>query len=730
MLPLDKRDTHTMRITTYCLMRGSICQVALFFLFGLLLLGCTQQDNGRQNSYPPGSRYAAVEEMINSHTRVVWVQELGQGADPAAQGSNLRLMGFDSRDGRGERAILEGPANFAKPYITPRGNRIVYTDRTKDAVMLVNWDGSGLTKLASGLAMAVWLDPQSGHEWVYVASGHAENRAPTRKRLERLRLDDPSVREFVWDLTPVTEDQIQLSIDGKLAGGTFPWPHAGVAAFPNRGWQRLARGCWSSISPDDQYLFWVFDGSHRNLTLQKYGTSHRWEVPINTAPGIDGYEVYHPRWSNHPRYMVVTGPYTVGVGGNRIRGGGPDVSLHIGRFSEDFRSIEAWVRLTDNALADFYPDVWVASGLEKVLAWSEAQKAEQATEDRAASTLATDAAAASWPATREGLILKWEDASKASVVYDQEAGRFRDFYLEPRGKARFTRHFGMDTAGGFFEAEHVNALLPLLRGAGEMSIEVLVTAAVREQSGPARIITFSSGPSSRNFTLGQSGDRLVLRLRTPQTGPNGVPPELDIARLAAGETVHIVVTYTSERLVAYVDGQQAFSSNAIRGGFENWENQHLLFGDELGGGRPWLGRLEGVALYNRFLEPDEVASNYRAAMERLQGRSAPEILMVKARVVESLPPPTVEAIAPYHRALVINRYEVEEVMEGDAPAGDILVAHWAIMDGKVLENAARIQGEVLTMHLEPFHDRPELEGEKISMEGHDFLLPLYYDTRS
>ena len=38
----------------------------------------------------------------------------------------------------------------------------------------------------------------------------------------------------------------------------------------------------------------------------------RWRVNINNAPGIDGYEVYHPRWANHPRFLTITGPYTAG----------------------------------------------------------------------------------------------------------------------------------------------------------------------------------------------------------------------------------------------------------------------------------------------------------------------------------------------------------------------------------------------------------------------------------
>lgn len=85
----------------------------------------------------------------------------------------------------------------------------------------------------------------------------------------------------------------------------------------------------------------------------------RWNVNINSAPGMDGSEVYHPRWSNHTRIMALTGPYTVGDRANKIRGGGTGVEIHLGRFSRDLTSVERWVQATENGQADFYPDVWV-----------------------------------------------------------------------------------------------------------------------------------------------------------------------------------------------------------------------------------------------------------------------------------------------------------------------------------------------------------------------------------
>ena len=79
-------------------------------------------------------------------------------------------MGFDSRDGHGERVILREPGSYAKPLITPSGDEIVFSMRRQGAVYAVRWDGSGLRRVADGFGLAVWSEPVTGHEWVYVGS--------------------------------------------------------------------------------------------------------------------------------------------------------------------------------------------------------------------------------------------------------------------------------------------------------------------------------------------------------------------------------------------------------------------------------------------------------------------------------------------------------------------------------------------------------------------------------
>ena len=71
----------------------------------------------------------------STRMRIVWVQDMGDGRDVFAQGGNLRLMGLDTGDAQGERVISGAVGNYAKPLITPRGDRVVYTDRSRRRYM-------------------------------------------------------------------------------------------------------------------------------------------------------------------------------------------------------------------------------------------------------------------------------------------------------------------------------------------------------------------------------------------------------------------------------------------------------------------------------------------------------------------------------------------------------------------------------------------------------------------
>jgi hypothetical protein len=330
-------------------------QLVGLFLLPFLLTACSGGDGGISPAVMSGPG-ADVRALTGTRTRVVWVQE--DGTDPLAFGNNLALMGLDSDDGQGERMIGRERRSYVKPMLTPGGDRIVFSSRAPQGaeIFIVNWDGSGLTRLADGYALAVWKHPADGSDWVYTAAD--TEKLPGPPTVTRFRIDKPDERELVWDKSAVSLDTFQVSADGRRAAGLFPWPEAGIAELPNGAFRRLGEGCWTALANARGPLLWYFDGAHRNVTMVDVETDRRWGVSISRAPGFDGAEVFYPRWTNHSRFLAISGPYNQG-GGNQVRSGGDQVEVHLGRFSADFTSVEAWARVTNNSRGDMYADVWI-----------------------------------------------------------------------------------------------------------------------------------------------------------------------------------------------------------------------------------------------------------------------------------------------------------------------------------------------------------------------------------
>ena len=305
---------------------------------------------------------SGIRWLTGARTRIVWnAQVAGDWTDSLGTNGQMTLMGLDTDDGQGARVILGDVGSYRKPLFTHDGNRIVFTDYSAYMVKVVNWDGTGVRDLVSGVATEVWRDPATGIEWAYVITGrvnanHQLNGGP----LVRVQLDKPAIQGTVWDSTEVSGDGFQLSRDGHFAAGQFPWKAAGFADMRKQTWSRKGNGCWTSMAPDNSYVFWAFRGDHR--TVQLYSPERRfgWKVQINKAQGIDGAEVYHPRWSNHSRYICMTGPYKNGEGPNQIRSGGKAVEIYVGHFNSTMTEVEHWVQVTSNDVPDYFPDVWVS----------------------------------------------------------------------------------------------------------------------------------------------------------------------------------------------------------------------------------------------------------------------------------------------------------------------------------------------------------------------------------
>lgn len=207
-----------------------------------------------------------------------------------------------------------------------------------------------------------------------------------------------------------------------------------------------------------------------------------------------------------------------------------------------------------------------------------------------------------------------KQAPNALPVYtSDEAGRTA---LIPRGAAQVMADGGLLLEGGALQLpkDIAAALLQSCQTSGQLSIEALIHPAAARQAGPARIISFSKDAYERNFTLGQEGDRLILRLRTTTTNANGMNPQLDLGPLTLEQPQHVVVSFQPGQVRCYVDGRLRMTSDAIGGELTNWEPFTLLLGNEANDPRPWRGRLRQVTLWDRALGAHEVA--VRAGMAR------------------------------------------------------------------------------------------------------------------
>jgi hypothetical protein len=126
--------------------------------------------------------------------------------------------------------------------------------------------------------------------------------------------------------------------------------------------------------------------------------------------------------------------------------------------------------------------------------------------------------------------------------------------------------------------------------------------------------------------------------------------------------------------------------------------------------------------------PIEIART-AAADKKPAGAPAKNPVTVEARLasVATIPPP--RSIAPYRHALVVNTYDVVNVVQGEYKTPKILVAQWAIRDARVLDEARqRSVGTTARLTLERYDAHPELEGERLIAGSNMPDLPLYYDV--
>ncbi len=152
-----------------------------------------------------------------------------------------------------------------------------------------------------------------------------------------------------------------------------------------------------------------------------------------------------------------------------------------------------------------------------------------------------------------------------------------------------------------------------LKVSNAVTIEAWIQPGNTTQTGPARILTLSQDANLRNLTLGQEETSYIGRLRTTKTNTNGKPQISSPAGTLNTSLMHVVYSRdTSGTITLYQNGIKQ-KQKTIGGNFSNWDSAYrLALGNELNGGRPWLGTFHQLAIYDRAFSITEVSQAYAA----------------------------------------------------------------------------------------------------------------------
>jgi hypothetical protein len=307
-----------------------------------------------------------ILSMTGARTKLAWIRATVSGPDlfwgpmgqsrPAKLGA-WRIMVFDTAEGT-ERVLMREPATYNHPLISLDGEKVIWSVGGTD-IYVTDWSGKGTRRLCGGhMAIGVAENPP-GTEWVYVLDGkymlEHKGEGPGSQLLYRYRLDQPSVRELVWDKTYVN-DRMDILRDGTMAGGGFPWPNAGIVDFRTQTFKRIGEGCDYGFAPDGSQHFWHMEGPHRGVWIYDQGGVNKRYIDMTGAPGMNipgDTLVWYASWAKYDtRFFTISGPH--------MWGNIPSVGdILFGQFDEALTKVVKWVKVSDNPDCETQSYAWI-----------------------------------------------------------------------------------------------------------------------------------------------------------------------------------------------------------------------------------------------------------------------------------------------------------------------------------------------------------------------------------
>ncbi|TDF34682.1 LamG domain-containing protein [Alteromonadaceae bacterium M269] len=221
----------------------------------------------------------------------------------------------------------------------------------------------------------------------------------------------------------------------------------------------------------------------------------------------------------------------------------------------------------------------------------------------------------------QNVIAKWEFKTGSGNTAFDTSGVEPALDLTFSGNVGWVGGFGIQLVNGKAQGSTTNSrkIHDLITATSEFSIEAWVAPANVTQEGPARIVSYSGGPTQRNFTLGQTLYSYDALLRTSNTDANG---ELALTTSDADEDLqaalqHVVVNYdpiNGRRI--FVNGVFTDDADEIEGGLLNeWDPSYaFVLGNEVSSDIPWAGTIRLVAIHNRTLSQEQIVQNFEVGV--------------------------------------------------------------------------------------------------------------------
>ncbi len=218
-------------------------------------------------------------------------------------------------------------------------------------------------------------------------------------------------------------------------------------------------------------------------------------------------------------------------------------------------------------------------------------------------------------------IATWQFKTGSGATAYDTSGVDPALNLTLNGGVEWVGGWGINLNGGTARGSTTNSkkLHDLIKQTNEYSIEAWVAPANVTQEGPARIVTYSGGPMTRNFTLGQTLYNYNFLNRSSTTDGDGMPAlsTADADERLQATLQHVVVTYdpVNGRRI-YVNGEFTGDSDPVAAGtLTDWDDTYaLVLGAETNNDFNWAGVIKFLSIHNRALTQDNITQNFEAGV--------------------------------------------------------------------------------------------------------------------